>query len=95
MEEKNKRFHDLELFLTILAALVLAFFVIYIVVSFMGLLVLKIICAVFLFALCGFGLWILYVNKELFRQRSLWLTCSFCAAIVCTLVSLLAGYPCP
>ncbi len=95
MDEQYKRFRDLELFMTILLALAVAFFVVYLVVSFMGIMVLKIICAIFLFALSGFGLWILFINKELFRQRSLWLTCGFCAAVVCTIVSLLAGYPCP
>ena len=95
MNDPNKRFKDLEIFLTILTVLVLAFFIVYLIVAGMGLLVLKIVCAIFLFALSCFGLWVLYVNQELFRQRSLWLTCGFCAAIVCTLVSLLTGYPCP
>ena len=95
MDPKNRQFKDLETFLSVLIIVMLVLFVFYLFMAGGGQLLLKIISAVLIFAICGFGLWLLVNSKELLRQRSIWMTLSFLSGIICTLVSLLAGYPGP
>lgn len=95
MEKRNNRYRDLELFLTVLVLLELGFFILFLAVSGAGITAIKVISAIFIFLISAFCLWVLYSSKELLRQRSLWLTYSFCSMALCTLVSILAGYPAP
>ena len=95
MDKKNGHYKDLEIFLTVLLLLELGFFILYLVVAGSGVIAIKVICAIIIFLVSAFSLWILYKNNELLRQRSLWLTCGFCGFVICTLVSLLAGFPAP
>ncbi len=95
MDKQNGRYKDLEMFLTVLLLLELGFFILYLVVAGSGIIAIKVICAIIIFLVSAFCLWILYTSKELLRQRSLWLTCGFGSLLICTLVSLLAGFPAP
>lgn len=95
MENGQNRYRDLEKFLTVLVLAMLGLFIFFLVMSANGSVVGKVIAAVAIFAVALFGLWVLRQNRELFRQRSIWMTLSFLGALLCTLVSLLAGYPAP
>ena len=95
MEQKNTRYKDLELFLTILVIAMLALFIFYLVMAAGGKTVLQIIAAVMVGSIAAFGLWLLFKSKELLRQRSIWITLSFLCCTLVTIVSLLAGYPGP
>ena len=95
MEQKNTRYKDLELFLTILVVAMLALFIFYLVMAAGGKTVLQIIVAVMVGSIAAFGLWLLFKSKELLRQRSIWITLSFLCCALVTIVSLLAGYPGP
>ena len=95
MEQKNTRYKDLELFLTILVIAMLALFIFYLVMAAGGKTVLQIIAAVMVGSIAAFGLWLLFKSKELLRQRSIWITLSFLCCALVTIVSLLAGYPGP
>ena len=95
MEQKNTRYKDLELFLTILVVAMLAMFIFYLVMAAGGKTVLQIIAAVMVGSIAAFGLWLLVKSKELLRQRSIWITLSFLCCTLVTIVSLLAGYPGP
>lgn len=95
MDKQNGRYQDLEMFLTVLLLLELGFFILYLVVAGSGIIAIKVISAIIIFLVSIFSLWILYSSKELLKQRSLWLTCGFSGLLICTLVSLLAGFPAP
>ena len=95
MEQKNTRYKDLELFLTILVVAMLAMFIFYLVMAAGGKTVLQIIAAVMVGSIAAFGLWLLAKSKELLRQRSIWITLSFLCCALVTIVSLMAGYPGP
>lgn len=43
----------------------------------------------------GLGVALLYLKREHRRRRSRWMLAAFAALAVCTLVSLLVGYPAP
>ena len=55
----------------------------------------KFLGALLTLILSGFVLVILYRTNELLRNRSLWISISACALIICTLVSLVLRYPSP
>ena len=95
MDQQKRQYKDLEMFLTILIFTMLALFLFYLVMAGNGQSVLKILSAVLIFCVSGFGLWLLHGSKELLRQRSIWMTLSFLSGSICTLVSLLTAYPGP
>ena len=95
MAKKNGKFKQLERFVATLILCELAFFLFFLFLSSNGIVVLKILCALFCFGIAGMGLWFLSKTKEIFRSRSLWLTCSLASPALLTLISLLCGYPCP
>lgn len=95
MEQSKKQFKDLEMFLTVLIAVMLVLFVLYLIMAGSGQTVLKIICAILIFCINSFGIWLLHRTHELLRQRSVWMSLSFACCVICTLVSLLAAYPGP
>lgn len=95
MAERQNGYRQFERFLTILLALTGAMFVLFLFTSGLGLVVLKCILALIVAALAGIGLFLLYRTKELLRSRSLYLTLSYSALILLTIVSLICNYPAP
>ncbi len=95
METGHDRYRDLEKFLSVLIVVMLGLFILFLVMSANGTTLAKILAATLIFAVALFGLWVLRQNRELLRQRSIWMTLSFLCTMLCTLVSLLAGYPAP
>ena len=70
-----------------------ATFLLYLLFAGLGVVILKIIFAIFLIALSSAFLALLYLNKELLRPRSLWMTAASGALLLCTLMSLLLRFP--
>ena len=95
MAERQNGYRQFERFLTILLALTGAMFVLFLFTSGLGLVVLECILALIVAALAGIGLFLLYRTKELLRSRSLYLTLSYSALILLTIVSLICNYPAP
>ena len=95
MAERQNGYRQFERFLTILLALTGAMFVLYLVTAGLGILVLKFILALVVAGLAGLGLFLLYRTKELLRSRSLYLTLSYGALLLLTIVSLICNYPAP
>ena len=95
MAERQNGYRQFERFLTILLALTGAMFVLFLFTSGLGLVVLKCILALIVAALAGIGLFLLYRTKELLCSRSLYLTLSYSALILLTIVSLICNYPAP
>ena len=93
MSIKRNRYKEMELNMTVLLIAATIVFLLYLVVAAHGILWLKAISAIFAILLCGLCLGFLYLSKEIFRQRSLWLTAGYFGILLCTLVSLLTGFP--
>jgi hypothetical protein len=91
----NKRYRDLEQYMTIALIASAVIFVLYLIFSAAGVIWLKVITAIFAILLPLLSMAILYLTQELLRQRSLWLTTGFFGVFICTLVSLIANFPAP
>ncbi len=91
MDNKDQ-FQELEHMLTIFVFVDLALFVAYLIFAAASLLVAKILFAVLALVVAAYGLWVLYNTREILKQRSLWITCSFGAIILCTIVSLICQF---
>ncbi len=95
MANHQKNYAQLERFLTLLLYVTLAVFVCYLLFAGLGVIPVKIITAVIAILGGGFCLFVLYNTKELFRSRSLWLTCAFSSIVLLTIVSLICNFPSP
>lgn len=91
----NKRYRDLEQYMTIALIASAVIFVLYLIFSAAGVIWLKVITAIFAILLPLLSMAILYLTQELLKQRSLWLTTGFFGVFICTLVSLIANFPAP
>ena len=83
----------MERFLTLLLIIDLVIFLLFFISTIAGGIVLRVISILLLVLIGPYGLWLLYSAKELFTQRSLWLTCGFGGILLCTIVSLICNYP--
>lgn len=70
-----------------------AVFLLYLLFAALGIPFLKFLTAVLVLGLSCLCLWVLFVNHELTRRRSLWMTCSAAAIIVCLFVSIITKIP--
>lgn len=96
MKQLNQiKYQQLQQFLTygIIAAAVL--FVLYLVFAGLGIIWAKVVTAVLAILISFACLALLYLRKELLRQRSLWMTTAAAAIIVCLLFSLILNFPSP
>ena len=91
----NKRYRDLERYMTIALVASAVIFVLYLIFSAAGVIWLKVITAIFAILLPLLSQALLYLTQELLKQRSLWLTTGFFGVFLCTLVSLIANFPAP
>ena len=95
MANKPSRYKVIERYMTYALCLDAVLFILYMIVAGNGIIWLKIILSLLCFALSGALLWFLYTTKELFRQRSLWITAGATAIIVCVFFSLILNFPSP
>lgn len=91
----RSRYRDLEQMLTIFLIASAADFVLFLIFAGIGIIWLKVITAIFAILLPVLCLALLYLTKELLKQRSLWLTTGFFGIFLCTVVSLIANFPSP
>ena len=92
---KRNRYRRLEIMMTRIIFGITAVFVSFILFSWFGLNVWKLITGLVTIVASVLGMGWLYLTGEFQHRRSLWMITAFGAFIVCTLVSLLLGYPCP
>jgi len=95
MDSKSNRYKELELYLTYALIIDAVLFVLYLIVAGFGIIWLKVITAFLALGLSSLIVYCLYINKELLRQRSLWITVGAASVFICTLMSLILNYPCP
>lgn len=74
---------------------ILALFLLMLVSSVAGIGWLKWTLSLLIVALCGLGTVLLVLKQEHRRRRSWWMLASFFGLCVCTLVSLIVGFPAP
>lgn len=96
MAKRNKnRYREMESLMTKIILGDLLMFILYLVCAGLGWSVLKVITAII--AIFGSLLCVgwLYLTGEFRRRRSLWMVTGFICIVICVVVSLLLGYPCP
>ena len=68
-------------------------FVLYLITATAGILWLKVLSAIVIILVSAAGLGLLYMSKELLKQRSLWLTTGFFGLLICVICSLVLAFP--
>lgn len=91
----QNRFKEMEQYLSIFLIASTIDFILYLIFAGIGIIWLKVITAIFAILLPVLCLALLYLTKELLKQRSLWLTTGFFGIFLCTVVSLIANFPSP
>ena len=92
---RRNRYREFESLMTKVMAGDVLVFVLYLFFAGKGLTVLQIIATVLVFLISVLALVWLFITKELFRRRSLWMVTGFGATFLCLLFSLILKYPCP
>ncbi len=92
---RRNRYRELESMMIKIFAGDAVAFLLYIIFAGRGWNAVKIIAAVVVLLVSAFALVWLFIVKEMFRRRSLWMVTGFGAILICLLVSLVLKYPCP
>ena len=95
MAKRNNRYKQMELRMTCVLLADLFLFIVYLFSAGFGVIWLKVITAIFAILASLLCLGFLYLSQELLRRRSLWMTLAAGAILICTLFSLIVGFPCP
>ena len=91
----RKRYKELEQMMARILMADVAVFALFVLFAGMGIVALKVICAIVTIIVSGLSLAFLYITGELRKRRSLWMVVGFSSVLVCLLVSLLCHYPSP
>ena len=93
MAERRNRYRQFESNITLTLIGNLLLFLLYLIFASQGLIVLKIIVAI-LCGLLSLGiLGVLFLNQEITKPRSLWMTVGAASIAACLLVSLILNFP--
>lgn len=90
----NRRsYRHLEATMTTALLACVAVFILYLIFAILGILWLKVLTAIVAIAGSLLSLGLLFLNQELLKQRSLWMSTGFLGVFLCTVVSLIANFP--
>ena len=95
MSNRPNRYKTMERYMSCALAVDLVLFIIFLIAAGNGIIWLKVICTIFSILISVLCLAFLYVTKELFRERSLWMSVSAAAILVCTIFALILNFPSP
>ena len=95
MDRRRSRYKEMERYVTYALLTALVFFVLFLIASGFGIGWLKAISAIVAILISGLCLVFLYLNKELLRRRSLWMTAAAASMVICILFSLILQFPSP
>ena len=95
MANNQNKYKFFERFLTVALCADTIAFIFYMIFAGLGIAWLKVVLTLVCFALSGYILWILYSAKELWKQRSLWITTGAAAIAFCLFMSLILNFPSP
>ncbi len=90
---KQNRYKKMEQLMTRLLILTAILFVLYLITAAANILWLEILSAIAVILISAAGLGILYMSKELLKQRSLWLTTGFFGLLICVICSIVLAFP--
>ena len=91
----RKRYKELEQMMGRILIADAAIFVLFTLFAALGVIAMKVVCAIVTIIVSGMCLAFLYMTGELTKRRSLWMVVGFVGVLVCLLVSLLCHYPAP
>ncbi|MCI6955846.1 MAG: hypothetical protein SPI15_08795 [Candidatus Faecousia sp.] len=92
---KRNSYREFESLMTKVILVDAAVFVGYLIFARLDIAALKVITAIISIAGSLLSLAWLFLTGELTRRRSLWMVTGFVCIVLCIVVSLLLGYPCP
>ena len=95
MADQQNRYKQMEFIMTCALGADLLLFIIFLITSGCAVIWLKAVTAVLIFLLSLASLGYLYLTKELMKRRSIWMSLAAAAIIICTLLSLILGFPSP
>ena len=95
MPERKNRYAQMERFMTRVLLGDLAVFVLFLISAAFGIIWLKVITAIIAILVSGLCLVYLYLSQELTKKRSLWMSVSAGAVLICLLASLILNFPSP
>lgn len=95
MRKHNNRYKQMELKMSCVLIANLFLFIIFLFAAGFGVIWLKVITAIIAIIASILCLGFLYLSQELLRRRSFWMTTAAAAILICTLFSLILGYPSP
>ncbi len=95
MANRRNRYKDFDRLMTLVLGADGILFLMYLFFSGFGVTGGKWICAILCILISGASGAYLYLTQEWTRRRSLWMTVSCAAVLLCVLVSLIANYPSP
>ena len=93
--DQNTRYKQMEQYMTFALIADAGIFILYLIFAGFGIIWLKVITAILCLLISGACLALLYMTKELLRQRSLWMSVAAAAVAVCVLFSLILNFPSP
>ena len=91
----RKRYKELEQMMARILMADAAVFALFVLFAGLGVVALKVICAIVTIIVSGMCLAFLYMTGELKKSRSLWLVVGYTGVLVCLLVSLICNFPSP
>jgi len=95
MQNKRSRYQEMERYMTYTLIADLFIFIIYLIAAGTGIIWLKVVTAIMAILVSALCLTFLYLTRELLRNRSLWMSISAAAIIICLLFSLILNIPSP
>ena len=91
----RKRYKELEQMMGRILIADAAIFVLFTLFAALGVIAMKVVCAIAAIVVSGLSLAFLYMTGELKKRRSLWLVVGFIGILACLLVSLIFNFPAP
>ena len=88
----RKRYKELE---QMMARILAADVVMFALFAALGVVALKVVCAIVTIIVSGMCLAFLYMTGELTKRRSLWMVTASAGLFLCTVVSLICNFPSP
>ena len=95
MAQNRSRFKQMEIYITEALMVALSLFIIFLFVAGAGIIWLKVILCILIFAITVAVIGFLFLCGEILRKRSRWMSVSAASLFICTLASLLLNYPSP
>lgn len=95
MKKDQSRYKQMERYMCCTLAADLLIFIAYLIAAGNGIVWLKVIFAILTILVSCLCLVFLYLSKELLRPRSLWMSVSSAAILICLLFSLILNFPSP